>query len=62
MTNMGSLRSVQVVTWFSPVMVPWDAAGEHIWELSNLFVGGLSQLDSPPFTGVNKVLTIVIVT
>ena len=29
---------------------------------TKLFVGGLSQLDSPPFTGVNKVLTIVIVT
>ena len=29
---------------------------------TKLLVGGLSQLDSPPFTGVNKVLTIVIVT
>ena len=35
---------------------------ETVVNASNLFVGGLSQLDSPSFTGVNKVLTIVIVT
>ena len=29
---------------------------------TKLFVGGLSQLDSPSFTGVNKVLTIAFVT
>ena len=35
---------------------------ETVVNASNLFVGGLSQLDSPSFTGVNKVLTIAFVT
>ena len=46
----------------TPALSPKDSAGENTWECNLNCCWGPSQSDSPHFSGVNKVLTIDIVT